>query len=962
MRNDGAPTRGPIRVSAVTYRGSVGKRLDLSDDGEGVEKRQLMSARSTRGQLENLAFDTPLEAFEHRLSVGPETMFFSGTFDPNLSEARVVPRENLAEPDADDDMPRVAATKDFLEFREGPGLISIDVDDRSADQVPALHPCEVALRFETAEEVRDALLEVLPEARGCPVLVMPSSSSMIAREADGEVLKGPGGWRIVIPTSDAIQTPRILEAIQIRCWSQERHHYAFVSRGGDVLIRSLADQALARPTQPDYPRAMLGAGLAWIENSHHIANPDGDLFDPNSVTLTTDERHAAARNMDAARSALANECDRLKAERTEAYSAELVNQGVSHSAADRAAHLRFSQETLLSSDFVYFQGGETVAVATLLSQEGAAYDGRQCLDPIEPDYDGGRAVGKFYWNEGQRPGVHSFAHGSRFFQLRYDVHGAIEAFQNARVDTQAVARILALSELTELETNAVERAAAGALALGNNRRVLRDEVARTRAAFQAAGEEEMAGDVQAQELLPHPIGQPLRADGFPQTGARPNGPPAILDHPANLGHMMQAYGIEYRYNEITKTMEWAHPDISSEGDNAENRLFSELLGLASMNGMPKGNLDTHLVGLGDAQSYNPVTDYLSRLTWDGVSRFDRLAATVGASDPDIARIATRVFLIQACAAADHAATARDLDPDVVAHFEYVIVLLSEQGKSKTKGFRKLMPPALRRYYRESVVLKVGDKDNEKQALSNWVVELGELDATFSKSAVAHKKAFLSRSRDEIRAPYARKASIYGRRTVFVGTVNEESFLADETGNRRYIPLTVDGLDMKWPDDEVDQLWAEAWHRYCNGEKWWPAPDEDELLKVNADRYRVRSNVEEKIERHYAWGEGVSLDQKRKTASQIYEDVMPHNSRPPTERDLKTVGAAVKRLWRASGVAEMRGGQLVVKNAADRYVTVNAQSGKNRGWLLPDKASAAGVKKHEAHTEQLPRQRNEGPAS
>jgi Virulence-associated protein E-like domain len=474
-----------------------------------------------------------------------------------------------------------------------------------------------------------------------------------------------------------------------------------------------------------------------------------------------------------------------------------------------------------------------------------------------------------------------------------------------------------------------------ALGLGNSRRELRAEVACFRAQLPRNSErfEEEANEFGV-ELLPQALDLPLAGDSFPMTRMRVSGQLEVLDHPKNLALIMDRYDIRYRYNVITKTTEWEHPDISSEGDNAENRLFSELVGLASMNQVPKTNLDTHLLGLGDARSYNPVTDYLSGLEWDGTSRIGRLAAQFDASDPEVAQIAMRVFLIQACAAADHAEAARALNPDVVAHFEYVIVLRGEQGVNKTKGFKKLLPRALRQFYREGKVLNLADKDSVKEVLSNWIVELGELDATFSKSAVSHKKAFLSQSRDEIRAPYARKPSMYGRRTVFVGTVNEESFLADETGNRRFIPLTVGQLQLDWPEEELEQAWAEAWHLYSTGEKWWPTSEEEEVLKVNADKYRVRTEIEERITRHYAWGQAPQEGEPRKTASEIYSTVMPYTARGPYERDLKTVGATLKRLWSNSGRAEWRGGQLVVKNTGGQYVSVNAQSGKNRGWLLP----------------------------
>lgn len=55
------------------------------------------------------------------------------------------------------------------------------------------------------------------------------------------------------------------------------------------------------------------------------------------------------------------------------------------------------------------------------------------------------------------------------------------------------------------------------------------------------------------------------------------------------------------------------------------------------------------------------------------------------------------------------------------------------------------------------------------------------------------KAFLTKSTDEYRTPYGKASLHYPRMTSFVGTVNDDEFLIDQTGNRRFatIPLPLD---------------------------------------------------------------------------------------------------------------------------------------------------------------------------
>ena len=322
------------------------------------------------------------------------------------------------------------------------------------------------------------------------------------------------------------------------------------------------------------------------------------------------------------------------------------------------------------------------------------------------------------------------------------------------------------------------------------------------------------------------------------------------------------------------------------------------------------------------------------MQWDGVRRFEKLAKDICPDRSGVADIALRIFFIQACAAADHAETAAANDEAVEAHFESVLVLVGDQGIGKTKGLKNLLPPKLRKYYNEGAVLNLSDKDSTLQVVGFWVVEMGEVDATFRTSDISRHKAFLSRSVDIIRAPYARKASSHSRRTVFVGTVNDESFLADETGNRRYLPVSVTEFKVDWPDAEIDQLWAEAWARYVGGEKWWARKEEEVLLERNAEKFRSRSEVEERIESHFAWDAGVDFEATRQTASEIYHAAMTDNSRMPLQKDLKTVGQVMKRCWKATGRTETIEGELAVKDDKGAYVWLNSKSGKNRGWILP----------------------------
>jgi predicted P-loop ATPase len=60
--------------------------------------------------------------------------------------------------------------------------------------------------------------------------------------------------------------------------------------------------------------------------------------------------------------------------------------------------------------------------------------------------------------------------------------------------------------------------------------------------------------------------------------------------------------------------------------------------------------------------------------------------------------------------------------------------------------------------------------------------------------------------------------------VCVGTTNQDKYLQDDTGNRRFIPIRVVGkINIARLQQERDQLFAEAVALYQQGQSWWQYP-------------------------------------------------------------------------------------------------------------------------------------------
>ena len=488
---------------------------------------------------------------------------------------------------------------------------------------------------------------------------------------------------------------------------------------------------------------------------------------------------------------------------------------------------------------------------------------------------------------------------------------------------------------SETDKSLAEKDAAKALGLGNKVNSFREDIAAEKKLLRGKNSKNGldADDVATIEEGQWPIDKPLPPEIFPAKKGE-----AILSHADNYKTMMAGYGYECSYDVIKKEVFWVGPQINMTTDNAYLALFSKMKGLSAMNGLPHGNtdLDAHLPAIAEENQINPVRDYLAALVWDGKDRIRDLVKAIEPHDTEIAEITLRVWFTGAAAACEHFETGLMLVHGSRPSFEYVLALLGEQGVNKTKGFLGLVPKALAKYAKDGLSIKTSNKDSVKIAVSYWLVELGELDATFRQGQIAELKAFLSTEADELRLVYAKGYSKFKRRTAFIGTVNQDKFLKDATGNRRYLVIECTNGFPLWSAAEVDQLWAQVWARYVGGAQWWPTADEQILLDINAERFLQYSWAETRIREVFDFSRPTKHN-KRITATDLWAELCSPDGYSKPIRSLapqqsSELRAAMKKLWGEHG-AEKRKGEQVIKTKRG-VVNTYSDSGANKGWLVP----------------------------
>jgi predicted P-loop ATPase len=203
---------------------------------------------------------------------------------------------------------------------------------------------------------------------------------------------------------------------------------------------------------------------------------------------------------------------------------------------------------------------------------------------------------------------------------------------------------------------------------------------------------------------------------------------------------------------------------------------------------------------------HPVRDYLDHLRWDGTPRLETWAIRyLGAKDTPLNRAFGARWLISA--------VARILRPG--AKVDHMLILEGPQGTGKSTALKIL---AGEDWFTDELA-EIGSKDCAQQMRGVWIIEIAELDA-IGRAEVERIKAFLTRTTDRYRPPYERYVIDVPRQCVFAGSVNPDTYLRDETGNRRFWPLRCGRIDLDTLRQDRDQLWAEAVARYRDGAIWW----------------------------------------------------------------------------------------------------------------------------------------------
>lgn len=251
----------------------------------------------------------------------------------------------------------------------------------------------------------------------------------------------------------------------------------------------------------------------------------------------------------------------------------------------------------------------------------------------------------------------------------------------------------------------------------------------------------------------------------------------------------------------------------------------------SLRRLPADALQKAVLLAADANRYHDVRNYLEALRWDGVPRLSAwIWAYLGAEKSEYVEKVAAKWMI--------GAVARVYRPG--CKMDNVLILEGPQDAGKSSALKILFDP-----WFTDAAFEIGSTDGYQIMRGMWCVELAELDG-FNRADSSRAKAFFTRVNDRYRNPYGRKPVNVPRQGVFAGSVNHATYLKDDTGNRRYWPVSIGVIGLDDLRQDRDQLWAEAVAMYRQGVEWWVRASERTIYEREQDSRYIGDAYETRI--------------------------------------------------------------------------------------------------------------------
>lgn len=298
---------------------------------------------------------------------------------------------------------------------------------------------------------------------------------------------------------------------------------------------------------------------------------------------------------------------------------------------------------------------------------------------------------------------------------------------------------------------------------------------------------------------------------------------------------------KFRFNVVTAHYEYmrlkkgkAVGEWNKYDDRTKNRILIEMFETDMDISQDKFNIfvESEIV----SPDYNPFEEYFTGLKkWDQKTDYlDQICKTIKTDDAARFKAVMKKFLVGVL----------DCLLEVDAVNDVCLVFQSSQGVGKTRWMRKLLPERFRAEYLYEGNIDTRNKDHTIYLSQYWFMHMDELEV-LKGNEIGALKSYITRQRISERKAYGRYKSHFVRRASFLGSVNDDKFLSDITGARRWLVFTVKSIDYGHNVD-IDGLWSQIKHYWSEGFQHWFDVEEIKAINRINETFRQMSSEEEQL--------------------------------------------------------------------------------------------------------------------
>lgn len=363
---------------------------------------------------------------------------------------------------------------------------------------------------------------------------------------------------------------------------------------------------------------------------------------------------------------------------------------------------------------------------------------------------------------------------------------------------------------------------------------------------------------------------------------------------------------EYRNNSIRQVIEFTPIDKNKWRDFEEedlNSLWLDFQVNSDFSKKPSVAILDRLLKSKWIRKYHPMRNFFKNLEWDGKDHITELANSVTCSEIliDFESKKKKISIFWPMLFKRWLISAASCSCGYTQN-HVMLLFVGGQGTGKTTFLNNLTPPRLYNYLFTGHIQTDLDRQTADLLAEKFIINIDDqLQRIFDKD-FDKIKGIISASSVTNRKAYRRDEKKRDRIANFVGSVNKDKIFED-LENRRYLTIPIEKINYT-KKINIDQVWAQAYTLYKNGERPWFDSQETELINAINSEFAHVSNEEEFLRKLYDSVDPQEIGARYVMFSEIYANLCKYSK---LRLNNNRVQLAIKKLGWSAPVSKRIGG-------------------------------------------------------